>query len=120
MYEDGQLGGSVPGYDFSAYDRAVDAEVEHLTRGWGGIPRLHVVKGATEYYFFERHVQWSWAQALVREHVIDELNALLHRLGTASRLVVHGLPTARDLVELRAKLRRGEVDFADVREATRV
>ncbi len=120
VLEDERLGANVRGYDFLTYRRAVDAEVEHLTRGWGGIPRLRVVEGATEYYFFERHVQWRRSQALVREHIISEINRLLHRLGVQSRLVVRGLPSSTDLAELRDRLRRGEADFAKVREESRV
>lgn len=119
-FEDGQFGATVPGYDFSAYHRAIDAEVEHLTRRWGGIPRLHVVKGATEYYFFERHAQWSRTQALVREHVIGEINVLFHRLRPHCRLVVDGLPTSAELLDVTTRLRKGEVGFAEVRNATRL
>jgi hypothetical protein len=98
----------------------VDAEVEHLTRKWGGIPRLHVVDGATEYYFFERHLQWRRSQALVREHVFAEINRLLRRLGVTNQLTVRGLPSSVELSELRIRLRRGEADFARVREESRV
>jgi hypothetical protein len=58
---------------------------------------------------FSRRLQWKRAQALLREHLISELNELLRRLGIGSQLVVAGLPTAEGLAQTIRKLQRGEM-----------
>lgn len=117
-FQDGQLGAN-EGYDFLVHRRASDIATERATRTWGTIPSLQQVAGTTEYYYVARSLQFLRSQALVREHVVAELNKLLRRLGVSAAVRVDGLPTAALIGEHMSKLERGEVSFTDALKACR-
>jgi hypothetical protein len=106
------LGADVEGYDFQTYHRASDAAVEHVTRRFGSIPSLLQIEPSTEFYYFDRTLQFRYAQALIREHLVDQFNVLLKRLEIASTVRLEGLPTSAEIATLRRQLTRGEIDFA--------
>ena len=116
--EDGQLGASA-GYEFAVHRRASDIAVERATRSWGTIPSLQRVAWTTEYYYVARHLQFLRSQALVREHVIAELNRLLTRLRVSAAIRIDGLPTAVQIGDHMTKLKRGEVSFTAALQACR-
>jgi hypothetical protein len=108
--QDGQLGAR-EGYEFAVHRRASDIATERSTRAWGTIPSLQQVAGTTQFYYIARQLQFLRSQALVREHVIAELNKLLVRLGASASIRVEGLPTAAVIAEYIAKLENGETSF---------
>lgn len=112
--------GSDAGYDFSVHRRASDIATERATKAWGTIPSLRQVSGTTEYFFIARSLQFLHSQALLREHIVAELNRLLTRLGTKSSLVVEGLPAAALLAEQMQGLEKGEIGFKTALDASRV
>ena len=65
------------GFDFAAHRHTMDVAGERATRRWGTIPSLQQIKGSTEYYFIARRLQFQHSQALLREHIVHELNGLL-------------------------------------------
>jgi hypothetical protein len=108
------------GYDFKAFHAACLVETERATNRWGSIPSFQRIGGTNEYFLFSRRLQWQRAQALVREHLIAELNQLLGRLGVSSQLVVEGLPTARELAETIRKLHRGDATVEEAMDVGRM
>lgn len=116
--EDGRLGAN-QGYEFSVHRRASDIAVERATRAWGTIPSLQRIAGATEHYYVARRLQFLRSQALVREHVVAELNRLLNRQGVSAAVRVDGLPTAAEISDHMTKLSRGEVSFTAALQACR-
>jgi hypothetical protein len=110
--EGGDLGASA-GYEFATHRRAVDISMENATRKWGSIPSLRQIKGTTEYFFIARTLQFLHSQALLREHIVGELNTLITRLGVEGVIVVAGIPTAHEISELEDKLQRGEIGFKE-------
>ena len=59
----------------------------------------------------------KWAQAVLREHIVAELNGLLRELGLQAELVVQGLPTAVSVLSVRERMVRGEISFLEANEA---
>ena len=56
-------------------------------------------------------VNFSWAQAVLRANIIDELNSLFARLGMTCELKVSGLPTADDILNTKSELLDGKISF---------
>jgi hypothetical protein len=116
--KDGKLGNSVQ-YNFMLDHKRKDVAVEYLTRTWGSIPSLRQIKGTTEYYYIVHSLQFSYSQALIREHIIAELNNVLKRLGMRNTVKVEGLPLAKDILEAIHKMQSGEIGFAEAVAATK-
>jgi hypothetical protein len=114
------MGSDIPGWDFQASRFATDAEVENLTKHWGSIPSLQRIDGTTEFYFFARTLQFRRSEALIRQRIIDDINALLQRLDVQSQLRVSGLPTSEQIAQLIRGLEGGEIDFARAAAESRV
>lgn len=108
--QDGKLGAG-EGYEFSTHRRASDIATERATKRWGTIPSLQQIAGTTEFYYVARQLQFLRSQALVREHIVAELNKLLSRLGAGAAIRVDGLPTAAVIGDYVSKLESGEVSF---------
>ena len=110
--EGGDLGVGA-GYEFATHRRALDIAMENATRNWGSIPSLRQIKNTTEYFFIARTLQFLHSQALLREHIVGELNTLITRLGVDGAVVCTGIPTAQQIFELEDKLQRGEIGFKE-------
>lgn len=111
-------GGSV-GYEFSAQRAAADRLTEKAMHRWGSVPSLQRPVGdSTEFFFISRRVQFRRSQALLREHIIQDLNGLLSRLKVPASVVVSGLTTSDQLSEILQQLHQGRIGFADALEAT--
>jgi hypothetical protein len=112
---------ATPGYDFSRYRRAFDRRTEALLRDWGTVMSMPQLKDTSEYYYIRRRIQWHHSQALVREHILRQLNQLLdRRLRSGIRIVISGLPSATEIAEAGARLDRGEIGFAASMDLIRI
>ncbi len=117
--QDGGLGSSVQ-YDFMHHRKRKDIAVEYVTRDWGSIPSLRQIKGTTEYYYIVHSLQFSYCQALIREHIIKELNGVLARLDTGNTIEVEGLPSAKEIQQAIFDMQRGEIGFKEAIEVSRI
>jgi hypothetical protein len=118
LHNPGGIG--VPGYDFGAHRDASERLQEKLMRQWGTFFSKQRPPGpSTEYFFIARRLAFLTAQARVREHLLAELNALLARLAIAHRIVVTGIPAARDIETMLERLHNGEVGFKEALDSTR-
>jgi hypothetical protein len=104
------------GYDFAAHHRAQEVAIERAMAKWGTVPSVRRLKGTTEYFFIVRTLQFARSQALIREHIIHELNLLLRRLGVERTISVSGLPAAEAITATMERLERGETDFKSAME----
>ncbi len=97
---------------FKDYRRANQVELYRVTADWGWNGRDWRLDDITEYYQFHRHITFKWAQAKLREHVVKELNSLLARVGISAKIVMEGLSTSEDILNIREKMREGILDFS--------
>jgi hypothetical protein len=115
----GDLGRSA-GFEFSAMRDACDRLQERATKRWGTILSIQRPVGtSTEYFYIARRLAFHQAQAMLREHMIEQLNELLARLGVPHSIVVSGIPTTADIGETLKRMHRGDVSFAEALDATK-
>lgn len=105
--------GAKDGFEFDYHHTSRDIAIEQCTRRFGTIPSLGQLKYTMEYYFIANRIQSALAKALLREHIIKELNSLLARLDIDNSLVVSGIPTAKEIKAIAEELRQGKVSFAE-------
>ena len=107
---------------FSAelYRREVELFVAKTTGGLGWHMRNSGLRIWTEFYAMYRIVTLKWAQACIREHIINELNQLFQRLQIDAEIVVRGLPTAREILKTRQKMCEGKISLGDASDACSV
>lgn len=108
--KDGELGSSAK-YDFSTHHQLKDLAIERTTGGWGSIRSLSHIKGTTEYYYIVNLLRSAHSQALLREHIIREINNLLSQLGIKNIIEVEGLVSSEGIEVAIAKLEKGEIGF---------
>jgi hypothetical protein len=105
------------GYDHRAAQRASESEVIRLTRRWGVLPFLEP-KDMTGYFLIAGAVYHRRAQTILRDHIIDQLNALL-RAENLRHVRIEGLPSVADIERTLAELAAGRIDLKEALEATR-
>lgn len=110
VHENGDLGHSAK-YDFIAHQHAKKIAVEQATYRWGSIPSLGRIDGTTEYYYIINTLRIAYSQVLLREHIINEINGLLGKLGIKNSLKIEGLKLATDIKDTIKKLEKDEMGF---------
>lgn len=68
----------------------------------------------TEFYMFYQKLTFQWALAVLREHIIEELNKLLKRLEINSKIIVSGLPAPSEVLKFREELVKGKRTFDEL------
>jgi hypothetical protein len=105
-------------FNFADYRQAFEAHRYEATRTWGWNGRDWSLQYITEYYQFYRLLTFRWAQAVLRSHIIHELNRLLERIGISALIVLEGVPSAKDILKARDRMALGEIDFAEASKMT--
>ena len=100
-------------YDFREYARNSEIYVNRVTKKWGWNRRDWSQKNCTEFYSFYKMLLFRHAQALLREHIINEINNLLERLSIKAKLVVIGLPTAIEIWQIKCDMQSGNISFLE-------
>ena len=95
------------------YVREIEIFVAKILKRWGWNRRDRKLEDRTEFYWNYRNVTMQWAQACMREHIINELNQLFQRLHIEAKIVVTGLPTAQEILEIRRQMCEGNISFID-------
>ncbi len=99
-------------FDFQRY--VINSEIYYgqVTKTWGWNRRDWSQERCTEFFTFYKMIRFQKAQAMLREHVVAELNGLFERLGIKCELQVTGLPTPEDIQQTERELSEGRVTFA--------
>jgi hypothetical protein len=109
------------GYDFVVHRDASDRLQERLTRRWGSVLSVQRPVGASsEFFFIARRLAFHRAQALLREHLISSLNALLPSLGIDGAIEVTGLPPAGRIAATIEQLHAGDISFGEALEVVKL
>lgn len=112
--QDLERGITAKDFDFSKYVRKSEVYFNRVTRTWGWNRRDWSQDKCTEFYSFYKMLSFRHAQAILREHIIDEVNRLLNRLSINCKLIVTGLPTANEILQIRNDMQKGELSFTAV------
>ncbi len=105
--------GAKDGFEFNHHHISRDVAIEQCTRSFGTIPSLGQLKYTMEYYFIANSLQSALAKAVLREHIISQVNVLLARHKIDNCLVVSGIPTTKDIRAVTDELREGSISFAE-------
>jgi hypothetical protein len=101
-------------FDVNAYSRLQVAYQAVAVRNWGWSGRDTSLNHWTEYYLFDRTLRFQHALALLRQHVVAEINELLTgRLNLDVRVSLEGLPSADEVVLVRERMATGELSIGE-------
>jgi len=84
------------------------------TLKWGWSLRDLDTESKTEFYLLYQKLQFRWALAILREHIVQELNKLLKRLDIDSKIIIFGIPTPNEILEFREEFVKGERTFDEL------
>jgi hypothetical protein len=112
--------GRLSGFDFKVRKQAVKKYGAALTRSFGYGFRDTDSESMTECYFVYRHITFAWAKAVIRNHIVAEINRLASKIGIVARIEVAGLPSPAEIIDIRQKAITGEIAFGAALEAVRV
>lgn len=107
-------------FDLQHYARNSEIYYGQVTRTWGWNRRDWSQERSTEFFTFYKLLRFSWAQATLREHIVDELNELFARLGIKCELKVTGLPTSTDILQTESQLSEGAISFGTASDRVRL
>ena len=107
-------------YNFQEHNRKSKLSIATITANWGWDHREPSTQNWTEFYWYYRQLQFKWAQACLREHIVKELNRLFGRLAIEAEVVMNGLPTTADILEIRRQMYDGTISFDEALNACSV
>ncbi|WP_456679307.1 MULTISPECIES: hypothetical protein [unclassified Bradyrhizobium] len=107
-------------FDFSVYRRETEVLQCRITRRWGWNHRDLTSNNWTEFALFYRMMTFRASQALLREHILLELNSLLKRLAIKAEIEISGLATSENIFGLRSEMALGNISYAKAYEVTSV
>lgn len=110
--KDIEIGVQSRAFDFQKYVRSTEIYYRRITRTWGWNRRDWSQDRSTEFFAFYKMITFRWAQSVLREHIVTELNNLFNRLGIVCELKVTGLPTPSEILQIRRDLQEGTITFA--------
>ena len=102
-------------FDFSEYAYAEQVRIWRAANKWGWTNMDF--SRCTEFYSMHRNIRYEWALAVLRGHIIRELNTLLARLGIRAKIVVEGLSSPEEILAISEKMTRGEMTFIQAMDA---
>jgi len=106
-------------FNASSYNRRRDAFVARLTRKWGWNRRDSSGINTTQIFYFYRSLRFRQAQALLRDHIVDELNSLARRLQIIAKIRLKGFLSAAEIADLIKQALAGSLNYAKAWEKAR-
>jgi hypothetical protein len=107
-------------FSVSDYGRLLRVHQYRVTRDWGWTTRDWSLDYITEFYQFYRLATFKWAQAVLREHIVSELNAFLSQHDVRASVALQKVPLASVILDVREKLKQGTIDFSGVNKAIEI
>jgi len=86
----------------------------------GGTQRDTGLDWVNEYYLIYRFVKLNKARAIIREHIINEINNLLQTLCLDAKIEIRGLPSVQDIDNKLTQLKKGEISINEIIGATSI
>ena len=101
-------------FNFDEYSANVDIYVNLATKKWGWNRRDSSQRRTTEYYYVYRTAQFHRAKAVLREHILGELNKLLKKLKIDCKVSIKGVVSSEEIAANIEALEAGEIGFEEV------
>lgn len=106
-------------FDFQKYIREKELFEAKATRSWGWTRRDYSAKNWTEYALFHRTLKFRYSQAVLRDHIISELNVLFKRLGFECSFSLSGVTTPNEIAAEHVRMAAGEISFLKASQVSR-
>lgn len=104
-------------FDVARYSQWRAAYRTLAVKRWSWNGRDTSLTHQTEFFSFYRTLGFHHALAILREHVLAEVNRLLtRRLGLDVRISLEGLQTPSEILAIRSRMERGDVSIGDAFE----
>ena len=101
-------------FDVSRYSRWQAAYQARCVSRWSWNGRDTSLTHQTEFFSFYRTLTFHHSLAILREHVMAEINLLLrNRLGLNAQINLEGIPSADEILAIRGRMERGEVSVME-------
>ena len=107
-------------FSFSEYAETCRAYQSESIRNWRWDFRGLFQNNSTEFYSLLRGVEFRIALAVLREHLIGEINLLFHHLCLDCTLKIDGLFTAAQLKKIRIDFIKNDIPFHEIYERTSI
>lgn len=107
-------------YNFQEYVRNTEIYYTKIPKRWGWNRRDYSQRNCTEFFTIYKGITFRLAQAILREHIISELNKLFSRLQINATLIVSGIPTSVDILHIRHELSEGKLNFQEAYDKTSI
>lgn len=107
-------------FDFTTYRRRLDIYQNRATRKWGWNGRDTGTGKRTEFALFYRFMTFQWAQAVLREHIVGELNLLFKRLDIKAQIEIAGLSTPDKILKVREAMMAGTISYSKAYDEVKI
>lgn len=118
--EDMGRGKQSEGLDLAEYSLNSDIYINRVTRAWGWNRRDWTQKRSTECFLFYKLARFRRSQAVLRRHIVNELNGLLSRLDIECKISITGLPAESEIETVLRQLANGDIGFDAVSDAVTI
>jgi hypothetical protein len=102
-----------PNFDFAAFKKVNRNALLQLTRVWGWNGRDLSLEFETEIYIMFRAIKFRWALAVMRDHILQQLNTLLVRLAIPASISIEGLISPDEYLRIQAQALAAEISFEE-------
>ncbi|WP_063703601.1 hypothetical protein [Pseudoalteromonas gelatinilytica] len=106
------------GFDGTSFNKQTKKYTYKALKDIGGAQRETNLTYVNEYYLINRMIRMNLSKALLREHIINELNFLFIKLNIDSKLAVTGLPSSKDIRSILRELDAGEIGLDEALKET--
>ena len=100
-------------FDSKFYRNEIETLGAKITARWGWHQRDYDQNNVTGFYQSYRSLRLKWAQAILREYILRELNKLLRRTGIRAKIIMEGLPTPSGILAVQEEMLKGRISFGD-------
>lgn len=101
-------------FDFNEYSALHMLYINKATSNWNWHRRDWSDDTQCEYYRTYKRSMFKYAQNLLREHIVSELNILFQRVGLSCTILISGLPSAAEILEGANDLHLGKINFEEM------
>lgn len=98
-------------FDHRIYHRMQNIGRGIASREWGWPQRNSNLEGITEYYYIERSLRFAKSMALVREHLVKQLNKLFSHLNILVSIELQGIASSEKIEDSIQRMSNGTLDF---------
>jgi hypothetical protein len=106
-------GNDPKGYDFTRHKQVHQASIAYATRRWGWPARGMWEEESSEYFAAYRFLRFRRAQCSLRDHILNQMNALLRGEGIRATIITEGLAKPGEIDSMLRQLESGTATYAD-------